>query len=63
MAHTQNRPYIDRTHQRTGGGGRGLECDKFSREAINKQFDNWFGAIYNHAPKDVVKRVLTRSAR
>lgn len=44
----------------TGGGGRGLECDKFSREAINKQFDNWFGAIYNHAPKDVVKRVLTR---
>lgn len=44
----------------TGGGGRGLECDKFSRAAINKQFDNWFATIYNKAPQDIVKRVLTR---
>ena len=29
----------------TGGGGKGLECDKFSRQAIRKQFCNWFGAI------------------
>lgn len=44
----------------TGGGGKGLECDKFSRDAIRKQFTNWFAAIYNHVPKDVAARVLTR---
>ena len=44
----------------TGGGGRGLECDKFSRAAINKQFDNWFGRIYQSVPKDIVKSLLTR---
>lgn len=44
----------------TGGGGRGLECDKFSVAAIDKQFDNWFANVYRHAPQDVVKRVLTR---
>ena len=44
----------------TGGGGRGLECDKFSKAAIDKQFDNWFANIYRHAPKDKVKKVLTR---
>ena len=32
----------------TGGGGRGLECDKFSVAAVNKQFDHWFGAICRH---------------
>ncbi len=44
----------------TGGGGKGLECDKFSREAIGKQFNGWFGAIRDHVPSDVAKRVLTR---
>lgn len=44
----------------TGGGGKGLECDKFSRAAIDKQFDNWFGTIYNRLPSDVAQRVLTR---
>lgn len=44
----------------TGGGGRGLECDKFSRAAIDKQFDNWFANIYRHAPADKVRNVLTR---
>ena len=44
----------------TGGGGKGLECDKFSRAAIDKQFDNWFAQIYQRAPKDVAQRVLTR---
>ncbi len=44
----------------TGGGGKGLECDKFSRNAIRKQFDNWFSDIYDRAPKDVARRVLTR---
>ena len=44
----------------TGGGGRGLECDKFSRTTIKKQFDNWFANIYRHIPQDIAKRVLTR---
>ncbi len=44
----------------TGGGAKGLECDKFSRASIDKQFDGWFSSIYNHVPKDVAKRVLTR---
>ena len=44
----------------TGGGGKGLECDKFSRAAIDKQFDNWFAAIYNHFPPDKARRVLKR---
>jgi len=44
----------------TGGGGRGFECDKFSRSAIDKQFNNWFGRIFDSVPKSMVKRVLTR---
>ncbi len=44
----------------TGGGAKGLECDKFSIAAIDKQFDNWFGRIYKHLPSEVAKRVLTR---
>lgn len=44
----------------TGGGGRGLECDKFSREAIDKQFNNWFKRIYDSIPRDMAKSVLTR---
>ena len=27
----------------TGGGGRGLECDKFNPAAVRAQFDGWFG--------------------
>ncbi len=27
----------------TAGGAKGLECDKFSKEAVGKQVDNWFG--------------------
>ncbi|MGM9713747.1 MAG: glycosyl hydrolase [Prevotella sp.] len=26
----------------TAGGGKGLECDKFSAKAVNKLIDNWF---------------------
>lgn len=29
----------------TGGGGKGLECDKFDPAAITLQFNNWFGEI------------------
>ncbi|MBO4608054.1 MAG: DNA-binding protein [Prevotella sp.] len=41
----------------TGGGGRGLECDKFSREAIQKQLTHWFGAIHERAPRQVLRRL------
>ena len=41
----------------TGGGGRGLECDKFSRPAIQKQLTHWFGAIHGRAPQGVVTRL------
>lgn len=27
----------------TAGGGKGLECDKFSKQAVNKLIDNWIG--------------------
>ena len=27
----------------TAGGAKGLECDKFSRPAVEKQIDSWFG--------------------
>ena len=30
----------------TGGGGKGLECDKFDPATIKVQFDNWFGNFY-----------------
>ncbi len=42
----------------TGGAGRGLECDKFSREAVGKQIDNWFGKVYRTIDPEVAKRVL-----
>ena len=43
----------------TGGGGRGLECDKFSAAAINKQYAHWFGNIDSMA-QTISKSVLTR---
>ena len=39
----------------TAGGGRGLECDKFSVAAVSKQVDNWFGAFMQRPHSDVVK--------
>lgn len=42
----------------TGGAGRGLECDKFSRAAVGKQIDNWFGKIYRTIDPEVARRVL-----
>lgn len=43
----------------TGGGARGLECDKFNPEAVKLQFDNWFGAAFQHIDKKLLSRVLT----
>jgi hypothetical protein len=42
----------------TGGGGIGLECDKFNPEAAKIQFDNWFGEAVKQVGPDLAKRVL-----
>jgi hypothetical protein len=42
----------------TAGGGKGLECDKFSKKAVQKQFDNWFARMFEHTDADVARRVL-----
>ena len=39
----------------TAGGAKGLECDKFSREAVGKQVDNWFGEFKKRPHADVVQ--------
>ena len=39
----------------TAGGGKGLECDKFSRQAVEKQIDNWFGRFMQRPHHDVIK--------
>jgi len=43
----------------TGGGGKGLECDKFDPEAVRLQFEGWFGAALRHAGKELASRVLS----
>lgn len=42
----------------TGGGGRGLECNKFDRAIIKKQIDNWFAQAFKNTNKKVAKHVL-----
>lgn len=42
----------------TGGAGKGLEADKFSRAAVAKQFDNWFGRVFEEVNPEVAKKVL-----
>ena len=39
----------------TAGGGKGLECDKFSEAAVRKQVTNWFGQFKQRPHSDVVK--------
>ena len=39
----------------TAGGGKGLECDKFSVEAVSKQIDQWFGAFMKRPYSRAVK--------
>lgn len=43
----------------TGGGGKGLECDKFNPEAVKVQFDNWYGKILKKAGPDIAGKVLS----
>ena len=42
----------------TGGGGKGLECDKFNPEAVKLQFNKWFAEAIRQAGPDVAKEVL-----
>ena len=43
----------------TGGGGMGLECDKFNPDAVKLQFDNWYGQAIKHAGPEIAKKVLS----
>lgn len=43
----------------TGGGGTGLECDKFNPEAVKLQFDSWYGAALKHAGPEIAQKVLS----
>jgi hypothetical protein len=42
----------------TGGGGKGLECDKFDPVAIKLQFDNWFAKAFEKTDPILAKEVL-----
>ncbi|WP_162915311.1 glycosyl hydrolase [Paraflavitalea soli] len=42
----------------TGGGGKGLECDKFNPAAIQLQFDKWFGETVKVAGPELAKEVI-----
>jgi hypothetical protein len=42
----------------TGGGGKGLECDKFNATAIKLQFDSWFGKVFEKVGPELTKEVL-----
>jgi hypothetical protein len=43
----------------TGGAGSGLECDKFNPQAVQLQFDRWFGKACEVAGPDLVGKVLS----
>ena len=42
----------------TGGGGRGLECDKFDPAAVRMQFNNWFGNFYKKTGEALARQVI-----
>lgn len=42
----------------TGGGGLGLECDKFNPEAVKLQFENWYGEAIKQAGPELAREVL-----
>lgn len=42
----------------TGGGGKGLECDKLNPEAVRLQFDRWFGEVIRQVGPKLAGRVL-----
>lgn len=42
----------------TGGAGRGLEADKFSHDAVAKQFDNWYGRVFKEVNPEAARNAL-----
>ena len=39
----------------TAGGGKGLECDKFTQKTVEKQIDSWFGQFMKRPHSNVVR--------
>ncbi len=42
----------------TGGGAKGLECDKFDKAAVRKQLQNWFGEMFKNTDSGLASKVL-----
>lgn len=42
----------------TAGGGKGLECDKFSAVAVRKQLHHWFAQVFLQTNTEVARRTL-----
>lgn len=42
----------------TGGGAKGLECNKFDPKAVRKQFDNWYAQAFVKTNPALARRVL-----
>lgn len=42
----------------TGGGAKGLECDKFNPEAVKLQFEHWFGEAQRQLGETLSNEVL-----
>lgn len=43
----------------TGGGGKGLECDKFNPAAVKLQFDSWYGEALKRGGPEIASKVMT----
>lgn len=43
-----------------GGGGKGLECDKFNPEVVRFQFDQWFGEAFRQVGEELASKTITR---
>jgi hypothetical protein len=46
------------TRNETGGGGKGLECDKFDPKVVKLQFESWFGEIIRQTGPEHARHVL-----
>src|SRR5699024_582817 len=42
----------------TGGGAKGLECDKFNPKAVTLQFNHWFGKVFEKVGDSLASQVL-----
>ncbi|HVU33993.1 MAG TPA: glycosyl hydrolase [Opitutaceae bacterium] len=53
FGHTSTNHFND-----TGGGGKGLECDKFDPVAVRLQYEHWFGEAVRQLGPELAGRVL-----